>query len=146
MVGEEHSQRRLCYPVHKPTGAIIGYGIIHPTEHRFISTEEMQLLSGFPPDYIFTGATATLRASEMARGVCPPVGEWLAHSAHDAVARAIPVTKPTAYLYDLRKPRTCVKPIRLITLDQTPTALRSLESAELGDKFLNTTLSDDNKE
>jgi hypothetical protein len=64
----------------------------------------MQLLSGFPPEYVFMAKGAPARASEIARGVCPPVGEWLARAVASAVKKNVPITNPTINLYDLRKP------------------------------------------
>jgi site-specific DNA-cytosine methylase len=91
-------------PLDRPGGAIVGYGLIHPTEHRFISTEEMQVLSGFPCDYHFTPRGSSARMSEIARGVCPPVAAWLARSVLAALERPIGLRKPTVTLYDFRQP------------------------------------------
>lgn len=91
-------------PTDRPGGAVVGYVIIHPTEHRFLCTEEVQVLSGFPPDYIFTPGGTTARLAEIARGVCPPVGEWLGWLAANAIKRDVPIKVPTVKLYDFRKP------------------------------------------
>jgi DNA (cytosine-5)-methyltransferase 1 len=91
-------------PLSGPGGAVVGYGIVHPVEDRWLSTEEMQLLSGFPPWYTFTPGGASARAGEIARGVCPPVGAWLARSVLRSLAGAREVTSPRTVLTDLRKP------------------------------------------
>lgn len=91
-------------PVDRPGGAIVGYEMVHPTEDRWLSTEELQVLNGFPPDYIFTPIRAQGRANEIARGVCPPVGEWLAKSVAMSLKANVRVRKPTVTLIDYRKP------------------------------------------
>lgn len=91
-------------PKDRPGGAVVGYEMIHPTEHRFISTHEMQVLSGFPVSYQFTPPGMSARACEIARGVCPPVGAWLAQSAVKALQNNIPVSHPKVVLADLRQP------------------------------------------
>lgn len=90
-------------PVDRPGGAVVGYGIVHPTEHRWLSTEEMQLLSGFPANYHFTPGGTSARASEIARGVCPPVAEWLARSVSQSLAANKLISSPTVKVVDYRK-------------------------------------------
>ena len=63
--------------------AIIGQRIFHPGEPRLFSVAESLWLSGFPVDYRMTGGRHA-RVHEIARGVLPPVGKWLASN----VARA----------------------------------------------------------
>jgi len=82
----------------------VGYGIVHPTEHRWLSTEEMQLLSGFPMSYKFTPLSTSARASEIARGVCPPVAKWLAMSIKNSLKVAVEVSLPAVTVVDFRKP------------------------------------------
>jgi site-specific DNA-cytosine methylase len=96
-------------PLDRPGGAVVGYGIVHPTEHRWLSTEEMQVLSGFPSTYHFTPKGPSARASEIARGVCPPVGEWLAKAAKDAIKKSNPTRSTTVTLVDVRTPDYVVK-------------------------------------
>lgn len=50
---------------------------IHPKENRMITVEEAAALSGFPKDYQFSGSVSN-QTSEIAKGVMPPVGEYLA--------------------------------------------------------------------
>ena len=51
--------------------------MIHPTEDRALSIKELQILSGYPSSYEFIGAKD---AGQVGRGVCPPVGAWLARN------------------------------------------------------------------
>ena len=91
-------------PLDRPCGAVVGYGMVHPVEHRWLSTEEMQLLSGFPSDYEFTPTRPSARASEIARGVCPPVAEWLAKSIRQSLNANIRLKTPSVTLVNLLKP------------------------------------------
>lgn len=56
----------------------------HPTEDRFLTVGEAAVLCGFPRSYRFVGPTG-LRYNQMARGVLPPVAEYVA----DMVATSI---------------------------------------------------------
>jgi len=105
-------------PVGKPGGAVVGYAMVHPTQHRFLSTEEMQLLSGYPADYEFTPTSAGARASEIARGVCPPVGAWLAKAVRRAVDQHKLLTKPKVTLYNFLKPGIPAEDLTEVTLGQ----------------------------
>lgn len=91
-------------PTDRPGGAVVGYAFIHPTENRFISPKEMQVLCGFPESYEFSSKGGSTNASEIARGVCPPVGEWLARSVSLAVRKNQPIKEPITRLVDIRKP------------------------------------------
>ena len=91
-------------PVDSPSGAVVGYEMVHPTQDRWLSTEEMQVLSGFPRSFKFTPTRPQARANEIARGVCPPVAEWLARGIAQSLVKSTPVVKPTITLYDFRKP------------------------------------------
>lgn len=93
-------------PVDRPGGAVVGYNLVHPVEHRFLSVAEMQVLSGFPRDFIFTPTSAAKRAAECARGVCPPAGEWLANQIRRAVEEdhRFPRDVPIQQEVDFRQP------------------------------------------
>lgn len=91
-------------PLDRPSGAVVGYSMIHPTEHRFLSTEEMQRLSGFPDDYVFTAKAVQARASEIARGVCPPVGAYLGSAFAAALDRGKSVSDSVIREIDYRRP------------------------------------------
>lgn len=114
-------------PADRPGGAIVGYCIIHPTEHRFLSTEEMQCLSGFPESYRFTPGGATARMAEIARGVCPPVGEWLARSVRESLAKPRGILFPTIRLVDYRRPPGTMTPLNYT---QEPPALDGVKVPE----------------
>jgi DNA (cytosine-5)-methyltransferase 1 len=51
---------------------------VHPTEDRLLSAREMARLMGFPDDFAFAGGPASW-LGQIGRGVCPPVGEWIAN-------------------------------------------------------------------
>jgi len=91
-------------PVDRPSGATVGYCLAHPVENRFLSTEEIQLLSGFPADFVFTPNGKNARAAEIARGVCPKVGEWLAASVKAAIDADAPLADTKLVEYDYRRP------------------------------------------
>lgn len=54
-----------------------GRSFIHPTEHRFITVEEQQLLCGYPPWFVFKGSIASQYA-QIGKAVMPPMAEHLA--------------------------------------------------------------------
>lgn len=58
-------------------GAMISSRFLHPTEPRYLTVGEMLHFSGFPLDYRLSG-NPHAQASEIGRGVMPPVGAWLA--------------------------------------------------------------------
>jgi site-specific DNA-cytosine methylase len=107
-------------PVDRPSGATVGYCIVHPTEHRFLSTEEIQLLSGFPPEFHFMPKGANARAAEIARGVCPTVAEWLARQVAASLENYKEVTSPTLTEVDLRSPPGTEGSSRDIVLGEQP--------------------------
>ncbi len=75
---------RLDQPCNTMLG---GPHLIHPTEDRFISVKEAQVLCGYPADYVFKAKNADNCFTEMARAVMPPVGQWLAANICDAINR-----------------------------------------------------------
>lgn len=60
----------------RPPGVFYGDFFWHPRENRRLGLEEAKALCGFPADYRFAVPAAAF--SELARGVMPPVGDWLA--------------------------------------------------------------------
>jgi len=58
----------------------------HPDEDRFLTIQEAAVLSGFPEDYKFSGATG-LGYSQIAKGVLPPVAEYMAQQIKIAIER-----------------------------------------------------------
>ena len=75
---------------------------VHPTEHRAMSVKELATLCGYPPDYEFP--TGMGDHSLVSRGVCPPVGEWLAREIARCAARDERDVEPVVQLIDVRKP------------------------------------------
>jgi len=103
----------------RPSNTIAGFYLVHPTEDRCLTTTEMAVLCGFPRDFEFVGSG---KCNQIARGVCPPVGEWLALSVRDALDRDEP-ENGVVRLMDFRKP-----PGRVEVLprpDVTPTLVKS---------------------
>lgn len=94
-----------------PATATVGYSMVHPTEHRFLSVNEVQALAGFPQSYRFPGAARGADQLDLiARGVCPPVGEWFARRVAEAVARDAAVEEPKVSVVDLIAPRSKIRP------------------------------------
>jgi site-specific DNA-cytosine methylase/2-polyprenyl-3-methyl-5-hydroxy-6-metoxy-1,4-benzoquinol methylase len=89
-----------------PSSATVGYGMIHPKQHRFLTVNEVQALAGFPDDYVFEGrgANELPKMQLIARGVMPPVAAWLAASIKDSLELNQPVTTPEATVVDFRLP------------------------------------------
>jgi len=63
----------------QPMGAFIGDFFVHPTAPRRLGVEEAKRLCRFPDNWQFL-CNKGGEFSEMARGVMPPVAEWLARS------------------------------------------------------------------
>lgn len=86
----------------RPATATVGYSMIHPVEHRFLSVNEVATLAGFPDGYQFPGsATGAKQLDYIARGVCPPVAEWLARRVREALRHEVPVAVPSVTTVDL---------------------------------------------
>lgn len=76
----------------RPSPTLLGdIGKIHPTEDRFLTLLEKQLLCGYPPEYEFIGKSVHDRYAQVAQAVLPPVGEWLGKN----VRAAIELDEPT---------------------------------------------------
>lgn len=95
-----HARARL----EGPSGAVVGYCLMHPTEHRFLTIGELQVMCGFPRDWEWAPKVPVDQAREMARGVTPPVGRWIAAVAREAVERGVGVSTPTVREVDLLAP------------------------------------------
>jgi DNA (cytosine-5)-methyltransferase 1 len=87
-------------PWDRPANAVVGAMTVHPREDRLLTVKELAALCGFPPDYEFVGSGQN---SLIARGVCPPVGEWLARGVRESIEAGEP-TAPVVELVDLREP------------------------------------------
>ena len=75
----------------RPLRAVVGATHVHPTEPRFLTIQELLYATGYPTTYRLLGAPAA-QAALIARGVCPPAGEWLAWQVLHALDRPLPVT------------------------------------------------------
>lgn len=84
----------------RPTGAFIGDFFVHPTKHRRLGLEEAKALCGFPADWQFANPAQAF--SELARGVMPPVAEWLARSVAQSIRHGKPAA-PVSRVLDLRE-------------------------------------------
>ena len=63
---------------------------VHPWEDRFISVPEAAGVSGFDREFKFEG-TVGIQYAQVAKGVMPPVAEYLASQAANAIKAAVPV-------------------------------------------------------
>lgn len=90
----------------QPATATVGYAMMHPTKPRFLHVNEVQALAGFPQEYVIDRGSkyGSAELDLIARGVCPPVGEWIAKAAAIAIKKNMPVKVPTTYVYDFRTP------------------------------------------
>lgn len=89
---------------HGPATATVGYSMVHPTQHRFLHVNEVAALAGFPPGYVFDGGPSGAKQLDLiARGVCPPVGRWLAEQVRRGVEAGRRVTDPVVRVVDLRE-------------------------------------------
>lgn len=93
---------------------VVMHELVHPTEDRGLSIRELATLSGYPSMYEFVGATD---AGQVGRGVCPPVGAYLAEQVARAVRADVAVAEPRMTLVDYTRP-----PGRIEELDLTTTA------------------------
>jgi DNA (cytosine-5)-methyltransferase 1 len=84
----------------QPMGAFIGDFFVHPTEPRRIGIEEAKRLCRFPDDWQFA-CNRGGEFSELARGVMPPVAEWLARSLVSTM-RSPPLEACNVRIIDLR--------------------------------------------
>lgn len=119
-------------PLERPSGAVVGYGIVHPTEDRFITINEMKLLCGFPIDYKFVPKGLSACASEIARGVCPPVGEWLAGHVARALLqgeRQAPEVREIDYREPPQEDEQVVRKTRVARVAREPAVKVSLRDA-----------------
>lgn len=89
---------RRCRP--DQPAPVVMHELVHPTEHRAMGVNELKALCGFPSWYEFVGLSDV---GQISRGVCPPVGAWLARN----VARCLEVNEreaPTVRLIDVSRP------------------------------------------
>lgn len=82
---------------------VVRQEMIHPTEHRGMTVDELKVLSGFPLKYDIVG---TDPAYLIGRGVCPPVGEHLAKIVMRGLVRSLMVREPTYRVVDQTRDQT----------------------------------------
>ena len=93
---------------------VVMHELLHPTESRGLSIRELATLSGYPQDFEFVGAND---AGQVGRGVCPPVGEYLARNVLRASRIAREVVVPEFRLVDYTKPPGRVEALRWSSSD-----------------------------
>lgn len=79
-----------------------GFMTVHPIEHRPLGIREQLALCGYPLDYKLEGPLDN-KPMLIVRGVCPPVGEWLAKIVANAIRLDKKLSRPKVTLYDFRK-------------------------------------------
>jgi site-specific DNA-cytosine methylase len=98
-------KRRLDPKV--PATTVIGNAMFHPTANRFLAVNETAALCGYPQSWSWPKSDGH---NLIARGVMPPVGEWLARHVAAAVKRKKKI-RGERWLVDFR-----VAPGRVIDL------------------------------
>lgn len=83
----------------QPATTVIGNAMFHPTQNRFLAVNETAALCGFPQSWQWPKSDGY---NLIARGVMPPVGEWLARHVAAAVKRQKKLRKPERWLVDFR--------------------------------------------
>ena len=90
---------RLKNNAHIPV--IAGGFYIHPTEDRLFGHKELAYMAGYPVDYKWEGPASTI-GSQIARGVMPPVAEYVARIVKSSVENKIEI-KEKLQTIDFRK-------------------------------------------
>jgi site-specific DNA-cytosine methylase len=83
-----------------PSSTVIGNAIFHPKQDRFLAVNETAALCGFPQTWWWPKSDGY---NLLARGVMPPVGEWLARHVAAAVRKKKKI-RPGRWLVDFRQP------------------------------------------
>jgi len=91
-------KRRLAFDKASPTHTG-GPTLYHPTEHRYITVKEAQVLCGYPVDYEILGSLSG-QFAQVSQAVMPPVGAWLAKTVRAALDDPEPVGEPLYRQYD----------------------------------------------
>jgi DNA (cytosine-5)-methyltransferase 1 len=95
---------------------VVMHELIHPTEHRGLSIKELAILCGYPATYEFVGAKD---AGQVGRGVCPPVGAYLAREVAWAIASGREEREPTLKLVDYTEPPGSVEQLEFSAASPT---------------------------
>jgi site-specific DNA-cytosine methylase len=67
---------------------IAGGFYIHPTEDRLFGHKELAYMAGYPHDYKWEGPPSSI-GSQIARGVMPPVAEYVARIVKSSIKEKI---------------------------------------------------------
>jgi DNA (cytosine-5)-methyltransferase 1 len=88
----------------RTVGAISGGAVLlHPDEPRYLAPREMQVLCGYPADYVFHGALGNQYA-EIAKGVTPAAAEYVAGELRHAFDQGTPLLgAPSTSVFDYTK-------------------------------------------
>lgn len=92
----------------KPSGVVIGNVLFHPTANRALAVNECAALCGYPQSWAWPRSDGY---NLIARGVMPPVGEWLARYVAKAIRKGKKITKPKRFIVDFRNPPGLVKEV-----------------------------------
>lgn len=82
---------------------VAGDKLWHPSGERRLGTEEYKALCGFPPWFRLPGPPSG-HASLLARGLMPPVAEWVGRTAARTLAAGLGTGAPEVRLVDLTSP------------------------------------------
>lgn len=114
----------------RPSGVMSGCEVIHPTEDRLITVREWCELCGYPPDYRFVARSHKEACHLIARGVLPPVGEWLARNVRRCIERDEADPEPVLQLIDVSEPPGLVqRPLQAGAPVQAPQKAPPVERA-----------------
>lgn len=83
-----------------PSSTVIGNAIFHPKQDRFLSVNETAALCGFPQSWEWPRSDGY---NLLARGVMPPVGEWLARQVAAGIKRKKRISRPRRFIVDFRQ-------------------------------------------
>ena len=104
------------------SGTVIGNHLVHFKDNRHLSTNEAAALCGYPQTWDWGNKPAH---DLVARGVCPPVGEWLASVVAASVTVGKRITKPSRQVVDFRSAPGLIYPVtdlpKQLDLDWQPT-------------------------
>ncbi len=94
---------RLVFDLPAPTFTG-GATKFHPTENRYVTMLEQQLICGYPLEYKFIAKNLATKYAQTAQAVMPPVGEWLGRQIHRGLENLIP-QQGQVWLRDFAKER-----------------------------------------
>lgn len=86
---------------------------VHPREHRHLTPNEQGVLCGFPPEYQFHESICRASA-EVAKGVTPPVGRYLAGVARAGIEARKKIKIPTYRVVEVLPDRVDAKNLEVV--------------------------------